>query len=170
MPTVVRPARRTGPSKAKPKAKPKARPIAKAKPKASPAPRAAPRKRAAPARRGGEQPSSWAELAGKAPAAEARRKERAPGLVDTYSTIRFALLLAIACTALTLYVGHLYSSQTLAEEVQQLRKDKMRLALQHNRLRGEFDHMTAPAVILHRAEAIGLRASGDYGPTIVITD
>lgn len=154
MPTVVRPARRKGTEKAKSRPAPARR--APAKPKAAPASR-------------GEQPTSWAELAGKAPPAQ-RRRERSPGLVDAVPTLRFATLLAIACAVLTLYVGHLYASQSLVDEVQELRKEKLRLSLQQNRLRGEFDRMTAPAVILHRAEALGLHASGDYAPTIIVAD
>jgi hypothetical protein len=153
MPTVVRPTRRNGAAKARPAPAPKAR---RTQPKPA-------------QRRGPEQPASWAELAGKAPPAQ-RRRERAPGFVDAVPTLRFATLLAIACAVLTLYVGHLYASQSLVDEVQQLRQEKLRLTLQQNRLRGEFDRMTAPAVILHRAEAIGLRASGEYAPTIVVVD
>jgi hypothetical protein len=90
--------------------------------------------------------------------------------VDAVPTLRFALLLALACAALTLYVGHLYASQSLVDEVQELRRENLRLVMQQNRLRGEFDRMTAPAVILQRADAIGLRASGEYAPVIIVAD
>lgn len=182
MPIVVKPPARKKQKPAKPRSrkatkvvletpKPKVRPAAK---KATPA--TPPAKKASRARPpssttvGVEQPTSWAELAGKAPAADARRKERAPGFVDAYSTLRFGLILALACAAVTLFVGHLYSSQALVQEVQELRRDQLRLALQHNRLRGEFDRMTAPAVILQRAEGLGLRTSGEYAPTIIVAD
>jgi hypothetical protein len=152
MPTVVKPTRRKKPQPAPPRPK-------RAAPRRAPA--------TAPAPVVVEQPNTWSELAG---APGGRKRERPPGMVDAVPTLRFALLLALACAALTLYVGHLYASQTLVDEVQELRRENLRLVMQQNRLRGEFDRMTAPSVILNRAEAIGLHGSGDYAPVIIITD
>lgn len=159
MPTVVKPTRRTpppAPSRAR------SRVVAR---RPSPPPKAA----AKPSRRG-DGTVGWAELAGKATAASARKRERTPGLVDGVPTLRFALMLLAICTALTLYLAHQYASQAVVEEVQELRREKLRLVLQQNRLRGEYDRMTAPAVILRRADELGLRASADYAPTILLTD
>lgn len=157
MPTVVKPTRRQPPSPPS-RSKGRKRPAAK---------RAAPAARP-PAATPVEQPNTWAELAGKG--TKERKRGRQPGMVDTVPTLRFALLLALACIALTLYVGHLYASQTLVDEVQELRRENLRLVMQQNRLRGEFDRMTAPAVILHRADALGLRGSGEYAPVIIVAD
>lgn len=156
MPTVVRPARRRI-SASPPKARAASRSAARYPKATTRAQKAAP-----------EVPAGWAELAGKATAAATRKREAQPGFVDAVPTLRFAVLLLAVCVGLTLYVGHLYASQSLADEVQLLQREKLRSALQHNRLRGEFDRMTAPAVILHRADGLGLRASGDYAPTILV--
>lgn len=155
MPTAVKPRRKSP-------ARPKGRATKRSTPRA--------RSTAGAAVKDGGQSPSWAELAGKAGPSAARRRERETGFVDAVPTLRFAVWLAIACAGLTLYVGHLYASQTLVEEVQELRKERDRLALQQNRLRGEFDRITAPAVILDRASAIGLHASGDYAATVIIAD
>jgi hypothetical protein len=40
--------------------------------------------------------------------------------------------------------------------------------LKRNRLSGEFDRMTSPAVILDRAADLGLEPGSDYAPTIVL--
>ena len=113
----------------------------------------------------------WSDLAAKQSGA-VRRTERAarPSLVDGVPTLRFAVLLVAACALFTLYVGHIYATQALAAEVQQLQKENGRLVLKRNRLSGEFDRMTSPAVILDRAADLGLEPSSDYAPTIVLTD
>jgi hypothetical protein len=163
MPTVVQPKRK----------KPAARQTGKVQRRKAPAPRkaAAPRKQPAKATpRVADSGTTWAELAGKAGPVEARKRERQSGFVDAVPTLRFAAILALLCAALTLYVGHLYSSQSLVEDVQELRKEQQRLALQQNRLRGEYDRLTAPAVILERAAALGLNNSGDYAATIILLD
>lgn len=129
-----------------------------------PAPRPAP-ERSVPA--SPEALVGWADLARPGTSA-ARKRVRPPGLVEALPTLRFALGVLAVCAALTLYVAHQYASQRLAEEVQALRREQLRLVLQHNRLRGEYDQMTAPTVILRRADELGLRASADYGPTILV--
>ena len=110
---------------------------------------------------------AWSDLS--ASKANVKRETRAakPGLVDGVPTLRFAVLLVAACALFTLYVGHVYATQELVAEVQQLQKEKLRLVLKHNRLRGEFDRMTAPSVILDRAAALGLEPSSQYGPMIL---
>lgn len=154
MPTVVKPARRAPVEPAPPRPAARATKRRPVKAKAAPAPAK-------------EALGGWGDLTGKGAPAP-RKRDRRPGLLDTVPTPRFALLLIALCAALTLYVGHLYATQALVEEVQALRKEKLRLVLQQNRLRGEFDRMTAPAVILQRADALGLHPSADYGPTIVV--
>ena len=83
---------------------------------------------------------------------------------------RLSILLVAACALFTLYVGHIYATQALVEDVQGLRKENLRLVLKHNRLRGEFDRMTSPAVILDRAAALGLEPSPEYAPTIYLSE
>ena len=113
----------------------------------------------------------WSDLAGKKNKATKKKSAKGvkPGLVDGVPTLRFAVLLVAACALFTLYVGHIYATQALVADVQTLRKDNLRLVLKHNRLRGEFDRMTSPTVILDRAAALGLAPSGDYAPTIHLT-
>jgi|GEM_PF-2449731 len=153
MPTVVKPTRRAPAEPAPPR--PAARTAKRRPAKSAPPP---PK----------ETLGGWSDLTGKA--AAPRKRERRPGLVDAVPTPRFALVLIAVIAALTLFVGHLYATQAIVEEVQTLRKEKLRLVLQQNRLRGEFDRMTAPAVILQRADALGLHPSADYGPTILVGD
>ncbi|MEM1041079.1 MAG: hypothetical protein AAGI91_00470 [Bacteroidota bacterium] len=109
---------------------------------------------------------SWSDLASKRGASARRAKAPKRGLAEGVPTLRFAGYVAAACVLLTLYVGHIYSTQELAAEVQQLQRENHRLVLKHNRLRGAFDRMTAPSVILQRAGALGLETGSAYGPTI----
>lgn len=111
----------------------------------------------------------WSDLAAKKNGAVRKGgREAKPSLVDGVPTFRFAVLLVAACALFTLYVGHVYATQALVSEVQQLRKDNSRLVLKRNRLAGEFDRMTSPSVILSRAEALGLESSSEYAPTILL--
>ncbi len=133
--------------------------------------------RARSAKRGGRKTTasanglpSWSDLASKKGAAARRAKAPKRGLVEGVPTLRFALYVVLACALLTLYVGHVYATQALAAEVQQLERENHRLVLKHNRLRGEFDRMTSPSVILNRAEALGLDTGSAYGPTISLTE
>lgn len=111
---------------------------------------------------------AWSDLSAKKSNAVRQKREAKPGLVDGVPTFRFAVLLVLTCALFTLYVGHVYATQELAAEVQQLQKEKLRLVLKHNRLRGEFDRMTAPSVILDRAADLGLEPGTEYGPTILV--
>ncbi len=112
----------------------------------------------------------WSDLASKKCGAVRKNGAKAakPGLVDGVPTLRFAVLLMTACALFTLYVGHIYATQELAAEVQQLQKEELRLVLKHNRLRGEFDRMTSPSVILDRAAELGFEPGSAYGPTILV--
>jgi hypothetical protein len=111
---------------------------------------------------------AWSDLSAKTANVKRETRSAKPGLVDGVPTLRFAVLLVAACALFTLYVGHVYATQDLVAEVQQLQKEKLRLVLKHNRLRGEFDRMTAPSVILDRAAALGLEPGSQYGPTILL--
>lgn len=128
---------------AAPKATPKARPAA--------APLALP---------------GWGDLAGQA--SGARRRTARPSRLEGVTTLRFGALVLLACALFTLYVGHVYATQELAAEVQQLRREHLRLILKQNRLQGEASRMTSPAVVLERAAAIGLQPGGEVAPTIVL--
>jgi hypothetical protein len=110
---------------------------------------------------------AWSDLSATKTNTVRQKRDAKPSLVDGVPTLRFALLLMAACAVFTLYVGHVYATQELVAEVQQLQKERLRLVLKHNRLRGEFDRMTAPSVILDRAAALGLEPGSQYGPMIL---
>ncbi len=109
---------------------------------------------------------SWGDLASTKGAATRRARAPKSGFVDGVPTLRFALVVAAVCAVLTLYVGHIYATQALVAEVQQLEREHHRLVLKHNRLRGETDRMASPTTVLHRAAALGLEPGSAYGPPI----
>ena len=94
------------------------------------------------------------------------RSQSTPALIEKVSTGRFALLLVGVVMVLALYVGHVHATQDLAADLQQVRKENHNLHLKLNRLKGDFDRATGPAVIYRRARALGLEESIQYGPTI----
>lgn len=117
-------------------------------------------------RRPAETLPGWNDLA-SANRRRARRDTRHPFL-ERVSTTRFAVLIVGAAFLITLYVGHVHATQGLLAEVQQERRENLRLHLKHNRLKGEFDRMVGPAVIYHRARALGLVEESAFGPPIEI--
>lgn len=109
----------------------------------------------------------WNDLSG---ANEKKRKVRTPAYLERVSTIRFALLVMLLAAAFTAYVGHVHATQALFAELQQARKENLRLHLKHDRLQGNYDRATGPSVVYDRARALGLEEDITYGPTIVLED
>lgn len=95
-----------------------------------------------------------------------RLRSRHNSFLETISTARFGLLIAAVAVAFTLYVGHVHATQDLLATVQSLRHENLRLHLQYNRLKGDFDGATGPSLIYQRAGALGLEEGIEHGPTI----
>lgn len=106
----------------------------------------------------------WGELA--ADGGHTPSPPQASAFLEKVSTVRFALLLMAIAALFTLYVGHVHATQELAAEVAEARRANLRLHLKYNRLRGEFDRATGPAVVYQRARALGLEEGIEYGPTV----
>lgn len=98
-----------------------------------------------------------------------RLRARHATFLETISTTRFGILIIAIAAAFTLYVGHVHATQDLLAEVQTIRKENLRLHLQYNRLKGDFDRATGPSVIYREAGALGLEEGIAYGPTIRVT-
>ena len=77
------------------------------------------------------------------------------------------LYVLVAAALFTAYVWHVYATREALREVQRLRREHLQLVLQYNRLRGEFDRATSPAVIYRRARALGLAEGFTYGPVVI---
>lgn len=110
---------------------------------------------------------SWTDLE---PPQNRRRKTTDDSFLQRVSTVRFALLVLLVAGAFTLYVGHVHATADLVTELQEVRAENQRLHLKRNRLKGEFDRRTGPAVIYERARELGLRASTSYGPPISLDE
>ena len=106
----------------------------------------------------------WKELASNK--GRAKGRPAAGAFMEKVSTGQFALLLLLVAISITLYVGHVQATQEVLSEMQQARKENLRLHLKLNRLKGDFDRTTGPAVVYQRAKGIGLEEGIAYGPTI----
>ena len=111
-----------------------------------------------------EKLPTWREL--PAVVNGSRAKVKGPALVDTVTTRQFVAVILVIAAAFTLYVGHVQATQDLLSEVQHARRENLRLHLKYNRLKGEFDYATSPAVVYERAKALGLEEGYSYGATI----
>jgi hypothetical protein len=108
---------------------------------------------------------SWKELArGK----NERGPIRPPSFLAPVSTGRFILIVLALAVTFTAYVGHVHATQNLYSELETMRRDNIRMHLKLNRLQGEFDRVTGPAVIYEQARALGLLEGYSYGPAIRI--
>lgn len=94
------------------------------------------------------------------------RAPRANPALQSVSTKRFGLVVLLIAALFTLYIGHIHATQDLLSALQQTRRENLQLHLKYNRLKGEFDRVTGPAVIYERADALGLKEGFAYGPTI----
>lgn len=109
---------------------------------------------------------AWKDLSG----GNARELNRKDGIqLAPITTLRFGLLMLAVAALFTAYVGHVHATQEVLAEVQQERRENLRLHLKYNRVKGEYDRMTGPSVIYERARQIGLQEGYTYGPSIRIS-
>ena len=110
----------------------------------------------------------WKELGGgpKAP----KRSARKGSAIDAVPSLRFGVLLILACVAVTLFVGHTFATKATLQDVQRAERENLRLRLTNQRLRGAFDRMTGPQAVMQAAEAAGLEQGIAYGTPITLDD
>jgi len=104
---------------------------------------------------------SWRELARR----ESARADQPRGV--RFSARRLTLYVVMAAALFTAYVWHVYATREALREVQRLRREHLQLVLEFNRMKGEFDRATSPAVIYERAQALGLEEGFTYGPVVI---
>lgn len=89
-----------------------------------------------------------------------------PSVVARVSTWRFAVMVFAIAGAMTIYIGHVYKSQDLLNDLQAERRENLRLHLHHNGLVGQYNEAIGPAVIYERAPDVGLKEGYDFAATI----
>ncbi len=85
---------------------------------------------------------------------------------DVVPSLRFGLLVLIACAIATVFVAHVYATRDVLAELQTARSENVRLRLAGQRLRGDFDRLTGPDAVMPRAVALGLEEGVAYGVPI----
>ena len=118
------------------------------------------------------EPSPIARKAGRATAGakqaskRAARKVRRSRPLDAVPSLRFGVLVLLACVVATLFVGHVYATRATLADLQDARRENERLRLTHQRLQGDVDRMTGPSAVMAEAARLGLEEGVAYGPTI----
>ncbi|MXW63419.1 MAG: hypothetical protein F4Y00_10590 [Bacteroidetes bacterium SB0662_bin_6] len=120
-----------------------------------------------PAYRQGHALPGWSDIQGLNKRTSADSREEATFL-GRISTARFALIVLGLGVLFTLYVGHVHATQQILAELEAERRENLRLHLQHNRLKGDFDQMVGPSVIYARAHELGLVTDPAPGPPIEV--
>jgi len=90
-----------------------------------------------------------------------------PSVVARVATWKFALLVFAIAGAMTIYIGHVYNSQDLLDDLQAERRENLRLHRNHNSLLGQYNEAVGPVVIYERAPSVGLQEGFDYAATIL---
>lgn len=85
-----------------------------------------------------------------------------PRVLARISTLRFGLVVFAIAAAFTIYIGHVYQSQDLLDEINLQRQENVRLHLQHNRALAEYNAATGPSVIYRRAQTLGLQERPEF--------
>lgn len=85
-----------------------------------------------------------------------------PRVLARISTLRFGLTVFAIAAAFTIYIGHVYQSQDLLNEINIQRRENVRLHLQHNRTLAEYNAATGPSVIYRRVQTLGLQDRPEY--------
>ena len=106
----------------------------------------------------------WSDLSGVNRRTVGEIRPRA--FLRRLSTIRFTFAIVLLGLLCTLYVGHVHATRNLLAELQQQRRENLRLHLEQNRLKGTFDQMVGPSVIYARAQELGLIEDPALGPSI----
>ena len=85
-----------------------------------------------------------------------------PRVLARISTLRFGLMVFAIAAAFTIYIGHVYQSQDLLDEINIQSRENVRLHLQHNQTLAEYHAATGPSVIYRRAQTLGLEDRPEF--------
>lgn len=117
--------------------------------------------------RSAERPRTFERRSGDHRAAPAGGRVRSASPVS--STLPYAVYMVLAVLAIALWVGHVQATDALMAETQGARQENLGLHLSVNRLKGDFDRLTGPSVVMDRAKRLGLVEGYRYGQTIIVT-
>ncbi len=110
---------------------------------------------------------TWKDLAtGNESRSSAAR--RASSVLGGVSTIRFVAGVLAVLVLVTLYVGHVNATRDLAQDVQALRRERLELQLELNRVSGDYERITGHTQIAGRARDLGLVEAVPEGRPIVV--
>lgn len=110
---------------------------------------------------------SWNALE-KDNARKQRKRTAQTTFIGSLSTVRFVLGVLAVAIVFTMYVGHVYATQELVQEVERLSRERLELDLEYNRVRGQFDRVTGHDDIWERARALGLREAVPAGELLEV--
>jgi len=82
------------------------------------------------------------------------------------STTRFVVVVLAVATLFTLYVGHVFATQKLLTEVQQLRSEELALQMNRDKLEGDYQRVIGPTTIFSEATKLGLKDRAQFGEPI----
>ncbi len=87
-------------------------------------------------------------------------------VIARVSTLQFGIIIFLLAGILTVYIGHIHTSQDLLAEINSQRKENVRLHLQHKQLVADYNAIVGPSVIYRRAENLGLERGHEYAGLI----
>ncbi|PIQ60507.1 MAG: hypothetical protein COV99_11290 [Bacteroidetes bacterium CG12_big_fil_rev_8_21_14_0_65_60_17] len=93
---------------------------------------------------------------------------RASTVMGGVSTVRFVAGVLAVLVLVTLYVGHVHATRGLTQAVQELRRERLELQLELNRVSGDYERKTGHTNIASRARGLGLVEAVPEGKPIVV--
>ncbi|MEX0680437.1 MAG: hypothetical protein WD097_03575 [Balneolales bacterium] len=93
------------------------------------------------------------------------KKSKKQRLWSPWKLILFSIFLGISGV---LYLTHLFQTQNILSEVQQLRREYERAHRIHADTRRTYDRMTGPVEVYRQAEAMGMMYGGANDPVIIV--
>lgn len=93
---------------------------------------------------------------------------RASTMIGGVSTVRFVAGVLAVLVLVTLYVGHVNATRDLAQDVQALRRERLELQLELNRVSGDYERITGHTQIAGRARDLGLQEAVPQGRPITV--
>ncbi len=93
---------------------------------------------------------------------------RASTILGGVSTVRFVAGVLAVLVLVTLYVSHVNATRDVTQEVQALRRERLELQLELNRVSGDYERITGHTQIAGRARDLGLVEAVPEGRPIVV--
>ena len=111
---------------------------------------------------------SWNDLSDSKSKKTKRKasRKRSKTANEQLSTARVGLIIFVSALLLGTYVSHVFATQDTLTHLEQVQRDNLRLQLEYNQKKANFDRRISPTEIYQRAQELGLQEGTSFGQSI----